>query len=240
MKYRILIFFAINLFAISLFAQDCISPVNITTNDTSAVIFVDKKYSGKGETKLDLSEGLHIVSIRQSLVKWNGYEINDTLKILVCPKEYSFNYKILENIYVDSRPQNAGILQNDSLVGYTPLFVNGLNVNSIKFKKDGLLTDADFKMLKSGKIPEINFKPVTVSENFTDSDLFKILVGTTAVLGATAAYFKLRADNKYDDYLINKNNSTLDEVDRLDLISGIAFGLLQINFGYLVYRFIAD
>ena len=78
------------------------------------------------------------------------------------------------------------------------------------------------------------------TENFFSSGTFKILIGSAAVLGGVAAYFKIKADRKYDDYLQTKNRSTLDEVDRLDLYSGIAFGLLQINFGYLIYKFLTD
>lgn len=80
----------------------------------------------------------------------------------------------------------------------------------------------------------------TNGENFFTSTTFKILIGSAAVLGGISAYFKIKADKKYDEYLNTKNQSTLDEVDRLDLISGISFGLLQINFGYLIYKFLAD
>ncbi len=78
------------------------------------------------------------------------------------------------------------------------------------------------------------------TENFFSSSTFKIMIGSAAVLGGVAAYFKIKADKKYDDYIQTKNRSTLDEVDRLDLYSGIAFGLLQINFGYLIYKFLTD
>lgn len=77
-------------------------------------------------------------------------------------------------------------------------------------------------------------------ESFFTSSTFKILIGSAAVLGSVAAYFKIKADRKYDDYLNTKDQSTLDEVDRLDLIGGISFGLLQINFGYLIYKFLTD
>ena len=78
------------------------------------------------------------------------------------------------------------------------------------------------------------------AESFFGSGTFKILIGSAAVLGGVAAYFKIKADKKYNDYLQTKNHSMLDEVDRLDLYSGVAFGLLQINFGYLIYKFLTD
>lgn len=90
--------------------------------------------------------------------------------------------------------------------------------------------------------PPINFAKLNsqTRENFFSSDAFKILLGSAAVLGGAAAYFKIQADKKYDEYLQTKNQSTLDDVNRLDLISGISFGLLQINFGYLIYKFLTE
>lgn len=77
-------------------------------------------------------------------------------------------------------------------------------------------------------------------ESFFRSGTLKILLGSAAVFGGIAAYFKIQADKKYDDYLQSKNQSLLDEVTRLDLYSGISFGLLQINFGYLIYKILTD
>ena len=240
MIVKISALFILSLFTVSVFAQDCKSPVTITTNDSSSVIFIDKGFTGKGKVEINLAEGKHLVSVRKSVVKWNGFELSDTINISNCPQEYIFNYNIPQKIYINTKPQNAGVIVNDSLIGYTPLFVGSKGLNSIKFKKDGLFTNPDINLLRSGEVQTVNYKPVPHTESFTNSTLFKVMVGTVTVLGATAAYFKLKADNRYDDYLLTKDKSTLDEVDRLDVYSGVAFGLLQINFGYLVYRFITD
>ncbi len=78
------------------------------------------------------------------------------------------------------------------------------------------------------------------SESFFSSNTFKILLGSAALFGGVAAHFKIQADKKYDEYLRSKNLLLLDEVERLDLYSGIAFGLLQINFGFLIYKFLTE
>ena len=51
---------------------------------------------------------------------------------------------------------------------------------------------------------------------------------------------KLEADKKFDDYLITGEQTLLDQTDRLDVISGISFVALQINFGLIVYFFLVD
>ncbi len=100
----------------------------------------------------------------------------------------------------------------------------------------------DMKQIESSSITPNIYEYINKNktESFFSSGTFKILIGSAAVLGGVAAYLKIRADRKYDDYLQTKNRSMLDEVDRLDLYSGIAFGLLQINFGYLIYKFLTD
>lgn len=79
-----------------------------------------------------------------------------------------------------------------------------------------------------------------VNNGFFKSTTFKVMLGSAVLLGGTAAYFKIKGDNKYETYLMNKYHQLLDEVNLYDLYSGIAFGLLQINFGYLLYKFIIE
>jgi hypothetical protein len=75
---------------------------------------------------------------------------------------------------------------------------------------------------------------------FIKSALFKVLVGSALALGATAAYLKLEADKKFDKYIETRNRNYLDETDRFDIYSGIAFAALQINFGALLYFFLTE
>ncbi len=60
------------------------------------------------------------------------------------------------------------------------------------------------------------------------------------VLGAVTAYFKLKADDKFDEYKYSGDKKFLDETNRFDTISGISLALFQINFGYIIYRFLAE
>jgi hypothetical protein len=88
------------------------------------------------------------------------------------------------------------------------------------------------------KLSTIQFKKK--EPNFIDSDLFLFIVGSAVAFGTTAAYFKLESDAAYDKYLMTNDKSYLNRTDKYDLYSGIALGALEINIGYLIYKFLTD
>ena len=128
----------------------------------------------------------------------------------------------------------------ESMLKWNPAILSdSIRINNCD--KDYLF-NYELKTTGLSSVNQMSFEKETpyMNESFFNSSTFKILLGSAAVLGGVAAYFKNKADNKYDDYLQTKDQSLLDTVDRLDLYSGIFFGLLQINFGYLIYKFLTD
>jgi hypothetical protein len=226
--------------ASGLFGQDCKSKIHISTDDSSSLIFIGEKFFGKGNSDIELPRGKYVVLIKESFTKWDGYELKDTVEINDCRKTYSFNFIVPKKVLVDSDPQNAQIISKDSVIGATPGFVDLNKYSSLILKAGNDFMRLNKDELMRGEIHKINFTPDKKEISFTDSDLFKILIGSATALGVSAAYLKIKADKKYDNYLADKNKTTLDDVDRLDLYSGISFALLQINIGYLVYRFLSD
>lgn len=191
-KYLAIVFlFVYTLPTSNVVAQDCKAKVNVNTNNTQAIVFIDTMMVGKGNVQTELSLGTHVIRIKEAMYKWGQKEIVDTVSIADCTKPLTFDYNFTSE---KEQPTNLDI-----------------------YKVDG----------KNGK-------------SFFTSTTFKLLLGSAAVLGGVAAYYKIKADSKYDEYLKSKDVSMLNEVDRLDLISGISFGLLQINFGYLIYKFLTD
>jgi len=77
-------------------------------------------------------------------------------------------------------------------------------------------------------------------ENFTSSYLFKGLITGAVALGVTAAYYKMKADDRFDQYNRSKELKFLDETRKFDWISGISFSALQINLGFLIYFFLIE
>ncbi len=227
-------------FALSLSAQEkCSSRVSIITNSDSAIIFLNEEQIGIGEADTNLQLGNYEIVIMQSLQKWGSDVITDSIKIEDCDSAIALEYNFENKTILSSSP-DASVFYGDSLLGYTPIIIP-LKYHSVSLerkdyasKKISLLSkpiqqNIELEYLGSGK-----------KKPFIKSALFKVLVGSALALGATAAYLKLEADKKFDKYIETRNRNYLDETDRFDIYSGIAFTALQINFGALLYFFLTE
>lgn len=220
-------------------AQDCKSRISILTNNPQSVIILNKKAVGKGSVVLELEKGKYALTIREDNLSWNAQIFKDSIFIADCNTSKDLHYNFRNEVYLNSSPVNAGVFHNDSLIGYTPLYINSHD-EELELKKQNYQTE---KITLNGeKYSVINLKYIGPENgsNFFKTNLFKILLGTAVTLGGTAAYFKLKADDEYEKYNLTQDAAYLDKTDRYDLISGIAFGALQVNFGLLIYYFLAD
>jgi hypothetical protein len=224
----------------SLYAQECKSILEIETNRNSSMIFINDELIGYGKIKTEVTRGKYIITVKENIFRWNDNEIIDSININLYDKEYLIRYDLFDKIFVDSRPQDASIYSYDSLISRTPNYVNLIEYQTVSLRKNGLLKSVLTKELSPYNTIPLEFPDPKKNEIFSESDWFKVLMGTATVFGVVSAYFKIKADNRYDEYLKTKDPDKLNEVNRLDLYSGIAFGLLQVNFGYLIYKFLIE
>lgn len=228
------------MFTLSLSAQEnCSSKVSIVTDSDSAIIFLNAEQIGIGNADTNLKLGDYEIVIMQSLQKWGSDVITDSVKITDCDKSLVLEYNFENKTILTSTP-DASVFYGDSLLGYTPIIIP-LKYQSV------LLQQKDYRskkiLLTSTPVQpnlELEYLGKGKQEPFIESALFKVLIGSALALGATAAYLKLEADKKFDKYLETRNRKYLDDTDRLDIYSGIAFGALQINFGALLYFFLTE
>lgn len=239
MKYLYQILFLLLSVGVSI-AQDCKSFLEIETNRDSSLIFINDELVGYGKIRKEVSPGRYFITVKENIYRWNEHEINDSVNIKLCDKEYLISHNLFDKLFIDSKPQDASIYIYDSLMARTPNFVNVNEFQTVSLRKNGLSKSLNSKDLAAYNTIPLEIPFTEKNEIFTESDWFKVLVGTATVFGAASAYFKIKADNRYDEYLQSKDPNKLNEVNRLDLYSGIAFGLLQINFGYLIYKFLIE
>ncbi|MBI3194510.1 MAG: PEGA domain-containing protein, partial [Ignavibacteriae bacterium] len=79
--------------------------------------------------------------------------------------------------------------------------------------------------------------PTHALANGLPSNIVPLYLTSSAavVSGAVAAYFKIQADNLYDEFERTGDQSALDNVKTYDTVSGIALGVCEINLGLLTY-----
>lgn len=222
---------------IPLIAQINTGTISIKMNKNSVTIINDSIFYSNSFSENYLY-GKYKIVVKENSKEW-GSESN-IFEIILNEENPNFHKEITfsKKNFIDSNPSNAKVILNDSVIGYTPLSLS-LNSQNIIIEKD------NFKSVFINPVKEINTVELEKfqlenNNSFLETYLFETLIGTAVALGATAAYYKIEADKKYDDYLKTRDKSLIDKTEKLDLISGISFSLLQINFGALIYLFLTS
>lgn len=221
------------------FPQECYNTLRIVSDFPEVNIFInDSLISTVGNVEIELKDGEYILIAEEVNDRWNAKSFTDTIKLSDCETKI-INYYFKSELLIESIPSDAYLFVNDSLIGFTPLKVPA-NLGEIKITKPGYsekkvqFGDGLFHTVK------LDFNGTAKSDPFVQTPLFKVLTASAIILGAVTAYFKLQADDKFDEYRFSGNKKFLDETNRLDTISGISLALFQINFGYIIYRFLAE
>ncbi len=228
-------------------AQDCKSKVEIKTDLDNSLIYINNKLAGKGVVSTELEKGIYDITVTASGKEWEAEMFNDSLSIDNCRKDTTLLYSFRKQTYLNSEPQDAEVFSGDSLIGYTPLFISS-EISPLVLRKTDYQTkkisQSDFA---DGRIVKLIFTGSPrckggrqEGKSFYERPVFKYLIGGILVLGAATAYFKIKADNAFSDYQQTQNQTSLDSTHRYDLVSGIAFGALQINLGILIYHFLTE
>jgi hypothetical protein len=218
---------------------ECKADVFIETDIPGSSIFINNRQVGKGSVSIELTKGRYFLSAVEDIEEWNSKVFNDSIEITECTGE-KFSYKFSSGVYLKTEPQDVYVYSSDTLVGHTPLFLSD-EISSVTLSKSGYQTkNLAVNQIYSGKPVKLDFVGTKDNGSFFQQDLFKILLGGLVVLGGTTAYFKLKADEKFEDYQFSGDQKLLDQTRKYDLISGITFTALQINFGVLIYYFLIE
>ncbi len=221
-------------------SQDCKSRLIIETDLDSANIFVnDSLVSVSNKFDSEFEDGWYKILVVKNSNNWDKTFFKDSVFLSGCITK-NLSFKTEEKVYLNTSPQDAYVLYGDSLLGNTPLFIERskkiLTITKPGYSVESLIADD----LAKQNIVTLNSLQLPKEESFFYSSGFHILAATAVVLGAVSAYYKLKADNTYDKYHSNGDPNLLNETNRYDIVSGITFTALQINFGYILYRFLSE
>lgn len=222
------------------FAQECKSKILVRSDLDSVYVFINDSLITKTKSSsIELPNGRYQIKLVGDNKIWNSYITDDIITLKDCDS-IIVKYKSVYGNYIDSNPQDAYVFIGDSLIGNTPIFFNSF-IKKVTIKKDGF-RDYNLSDLKVGNNVKVNLEFIGVQKekSFFTSTTFKVLAGSALTLGVASAYFKLKADNKFDEYKLNKDKLLLDQTNKYDLISGITFTALQINLGFIIYKLFSE
>ncbi|MFO7447775.1 MAG: hypothetical protein R6W90_15525 [Ignavibacteriaceae bacterium] len=221
-------------------AQECTAEISVQTNNPSSIIYLNNEPAGTGSITKEVKEGTYILYVVKDSLTWNRESFRDSFVVSDCSDNKSFNYTFNNKIYLRTDPPDSYVYDGDSLLGHTPLMLTPV-FNSLRLDKPGykpqIISQDD---MTGNRVFQLEYLGQKKDVPFIEKDVFKILVGSAALLGGITAYFKLKADDYFEDYEFTGNQDLLDKTRKYDLISGLTFGALQINFGILIYYFLIE
>lgn len=223
-----------------LYAQESSNNLTINTSSENAGLFIDTNFIGVGsEFQIELEPGIYSIKIVEDLKIWNAEIITDTIQV-ENSEELILKYTFKEQTLLNTNPQDVYVFERDSLVGFTPILLEA-GFKELKLDKpDYKSIYVTPKEISNEKIPKLLFTGQPPKQQFYGSTLFTILLGTAIALGATTAYYKLEADDKFEEYKITGNPELVDEIDNYDLISAATLIALEVNLGLIIYFFLAE
>lgn len=214
--------------------------VSIKTHKPLAPIYINEQLVAFGEYDTTLSEGLHTLKILEGVKLYDPFAIYDTISVSSASNDLELHYEIPEPFFILSEPHDAYLYGNDLHIGNTPELVYELPSTLVLKAKGFENKTLQSSQLRNMKIIMLQKSNRSEETAFHNSDLFKYLLGGVVILGGVSAYFKIKADDHYEAYERYGKQNDLDLTNQYDTISGISFGLLQVNFGYLLYRFLIE
>lgn len=141
---------------------------------------------------------------------------------------------------VSSEPYGAKVYARDSLLGTTPLVLpSRMEGQMLRLTRDGFEEAlAPFAGdLHVALLPRAGTaRPYLAAEPSRSMTPVYTAAGASVLAGAAAAYCKIKADARYADYRRSGSGADLDEVRKLDRLSGISLALSELALFVLTYQ----
>lgn len=224
-----------------------LASLSIQSIPDSAHVMLDGH--GIGTTPLtcdSITPGTHILLLQHPDVEsWLTDPTVDTVK-LEPGENKTLRYTLRSRYLITSSPFAADVVVGDSSIGTTPLVTSmELNQRSIMLRRPGY-EPSTFRISDDHNV-SISLKKLWDKEG-VDETYFKELNGrgekpislyiagaATVVSGVAAAYFKVKADGRYQQYLNTGDRALLSQTNDLDTAAGIAIAATQVGLGLFTY-----
>jgi hypothetical protein len=225
----------------------------IASSPDSAWVMVDTVVVGRTPCSLRVAApARHRLRIQHpDITNWLNENVEDSLDV-VPGQSISRMYTMEAWTLVESSPMGAEITAGDSILGKTPLIFRPGQISpaaTLTFRLSGYEgATATLEMATRGilRVPlrarpdvEPSFDQTIASPQPSRTRLY--LTGGGAVLaGAAAAYFKMKADDANNDYLLTRNPGAASDRDRFDTTSGVFLIVTQVSLGLFLAFLMSD
>ncbi len=220
--------------------------LEVRTERPGVRVYADTAYLGATPlAPVRISEGMHIIHyVPPETHSWLNPAVIETLT--AHPGEHLVRTVAFPFIYhVTSEPYGATV-RNGSVLGLTPLDLRLPSpLSVVTVSKEGY-QEASIPL--AGDQREVHVllhaseggSPAPPSaylsgERSKSALPIYITTGATVLTGAAAAYFKIKADNYYDDYRRTGDEGKLSQVRQLDVASGITLAASELSLFTLTY-----
>jgi len=230
--------------------------ISIRTDVDSAIVFLDSARVGLTPLVIrDVRPGVHRLKIvHPDFTNWLTGNIVDSVRILPDEKkdlQYGFGRRYL----ILSVPSGADLMIGDSLVGSTPYLLTMSGADSlpaVKLRKPGYDTArVDLSEARRGiataamvRLPNAGVPEDQLEEEVPGQDhgTFRLYMAgaITVGFGVAAAYFKVQADERYDQYLSDFTSASRSQVRVYDTASALCLVVAEAGFGMLTYLLLAE
>jgi len=235
-------------------AQKKIGYLQITTIQPGLQVEIDGKSYGMTPLKsIILPVGVHRLQVHHP--EHGNWLAQDWVAEVKIEPNKTITPDILFSVHynITSKPFGAQVLVDGAQLGATPLFIKALENES----KTVTLSSAGFRdttftvSLAEGKFynvqlsksaslqPQLDFAS---PKKKTGNRKLLTAIGTSAVAGAFALYFRNKADDSYDRYLKTGNpelfNKHLDDAKKFDKFAAASFATFQVSFAFSFYLFV--
>jgi hypothetical protein len=221
--------------------------LTIQSTPESAYVLVDGKHVGYTPISLDsLGPGTHILTLQHpDIENWLTEPTTDTVRIAE-GEHKTLRYNLSTHYFITSTPFGAEVVLGDSIIGITPCLTSmDIGEQTLLLRKPGyepstvhtygastIATPLTKLSLNDGNA-ETYFKE---SDEGSHKTLALYGAGAATVLsGVVAAYLKIKADNRYEQYLLTGESRDLSQTRLLDTSAGIAIIVTQVGLGLFTY-----
>ncbi|MBM2840565.1 MAG: hypothetical protein HW412_1093 [Bacteroidetes bacterium] len=228
-------------------AGHLVSNITIQSIPESAYVMLDGKLVGSATITIDsINPGLHVLTLQHRNVEsWLTEPVSDTVR-LEDGETKVLRYNLDRRYFVTSSPFGAEVVVDDSVIGTTPITMTSAFVRRpITLRKQGYepasinLSDDPFVSASLNKLwqNDGNMDSYFRESSHAGSKPIGLYISgaATVLSGVAAAYFKVKADDKYQQFLQTRDTNLRSQTNRLDTAAGIAIAATQIWLGLFTY-----